>query len=162
MHWESIQSSGFPSIQPILMVARYEFPGWWASLWTRRVRLFWQIRRAGFVRWMYRWGSSSQWIYAPSNHSGRLDLFRRIESFLTTSRRLLLAGDWNALLDIDLDRIGTNSGTNNRDVKAFQEFIDKSDLVDKYRNEHPREIVLIWRIEATPLRRCVLAVSTDF
>lgn len=42
----------------------------------------------------------------------RSDLFGRIKPFLTTSRQVVLAGDWNAVFDSDINRIGERSGTN--------------------------------------------------
>lgn len=53
-------------------------------------------------------------------------------------------GDWNAVLDSDLDRSGARSGTYKPDVKPFRDFIDRSNLVDKFINEHPREAVWTW------------------
>lgn len=43
----------------------------------------------------------------------------------------------NVNLESDLDQIGERSGTNNLDIKPFRDFIDKFDIVDKYRNEYP-------------------------
>lgn len=61
--------------------------------------------------------------------------------FLTTSRTLVIASDWNGVLDPGIDRIGARSGTKIRDVKTLQDFIDKFGLLDKYRNKHIREAV---------------------
>lgn len=55
-----------------------------------------------------------------------------------TSHAVVLAGDGNAVLDPDIDHIGERSGTNNPDVKLFQDFIDG---FDKYQNEHSCQIV---------------------
>lgn len=44
-------------------------------------------------------------VYVPNGHFEWPD-FQWIEPFLTSSRRLLLEGDWNAALDLDIDRIG--------------------------------------------------------
>lgn len=48
----------------------------------------------------WQWGAACQWV--------------------------VLARDWNAILDPDLVCIGERSGTNNLDVKLFQDFIGKS------------------------------------
>lgn len=69
------------------------------------------------------------------------NLFRWIEPFLTTLRRLVLVGDWNGVLDNDLDRTVKRSFTNNLYEKSFRDLIGKFDLVDKYRNEHPWEVM---------------------
>lgn len=46
------------------------------------------------------------WLYAPSDLAERPDLYRKVEVFLTRSRRVVLAGDWNAVLNTDIDRRG--------------------------------------------------------
>lgn len=76
-------------------------------------------------------------VYAPNNYGDRPDLLRQIEPFLTTSRRAVLAGDWNFVLESDLDRIGEKSDNKNTDVKSFRDFIGKFDHVYQYRNVHP-------------------------
>lgn len=54
-----------------------------------------------------------------------------------TSRRVILVCDWNDVLDPDIDRTWTRSGTNNLDVKLFRDFIDRLDLVDKFQIKFP-------------------------
>lgn len=56
-----------------------------------------------------------------------------------TTRRVFLEGDWNTVLDPYLDRSGVRSATYNPEVKSFRDFIDRFDLVDNFRNEHPEE-----------------------
>lgn len=46
------------------------------------------------------------WLYAPSDLAERPDLYWKIEVFLTRSRRVVLAGDWNAVLNTVIDRRG--------------------------------------------------------
>lgn len=41
-------------------------------------------------------------VYAPNDHAERLDLFRRIEPLVTTSRRIVLACDRNVVIDSDI------------------------------------------------------------
>lgn len=64
-------------------------------------------------------------VYTPNDRREWAAFFRRIDPFLKTSCRVILEGDWNAVLDPDIDRTGTRSGTNNLDVKAFRDFIDR-------------------------------------
>lgn len=58
-----------------------------------------------------------------------------------TSRRLVLASAWNALRVLDIDRTGESLGNNKTDVKAFRDFFNKFDFVDKSQNVHHREVV---------------------
>ena len=68
------------------------------------------------------------------------DFFRRIEPYVTSSRLVVLAGDWNAVLDPNLDRGGTSSGTNSLDAQYFRRFVKRLDLVDKFREKHPNKL----------------------
>lgn len=70
-------------------------------------------------------------LITSSGNSGRTIL----------SLRVILVGNWNAVLGPDLDRIYERSCSNKPNVKPFQDIVDKLDLVDKNRNEHPRGVV---------------------
>ena len=84
-------------------------------------------------------------VYAPNCQAERISFFQRIDPFVTSSKRVVLAGDWNAVLDPSIDREGNRGpNTNNLDVIPFRDLIDRVDLVDKFRNEHPNKIVWTW------------------
>lgn len=57
-------------------------------------------------------------------------------------RRITLASNWNTLYDLNTDQTGLRAGTNNPDTKPFGDFTGKLDLVDKFRNERSRNLVL--------------------
>lgn len=42
--------------------------------------------------------------FAPDASMDRSDIFHRIDSFVTSSRWVIIAGDWNVVLDPNLDR----------------------------------------------------------
>lgn len=42
-------------------------------------------------------------VYEPNDHVEQSDLFQQIKPFLTTSHWAVLAGEWNAILDPDLE-----------------------------------------------------------
>ena len=83
-------------------------------------------------------------VYGPNANSELPDFFRRIEPFMTSSRRLVLAGDWNAVLDPKIDRGGARRDTNNLDAKLFRNFVERFDLADKFREEHPNKVEWTW------------------
>ena len=83
-------------------------------------------------------------VYTPNDHMVRVNFFWQIDPFVASSIRVVLAGHWNASLDPDIDRGGIRLNTNYRDVVPFRGFIDRMDLVDKFRNEHPNEVVWTW------------------
>ena len=55
---------------------------------------------------------------------------------MTSSRRVILLGDWNAVLDSNLDWGNFSSATNTLDTRYFREFIERLDLVDKFRERY--------------------------
>ena len=46
------------------------------------------------------------WVYALNITAERVPFFRRLASFLDDSKRLVLMGDWNAILDYKIDKVG--------------------------------------------------------
>ena len=83
-------------------------------------------------------------VYGPNAISELPDFFRRIEPFVIPSKRVILVGDWNAVLDPDLDRGAISAGTNTLDARYFREFVERLDLVDKFRERHPNKIAWTW------------------
>ena len=53
-------------------------------------------------------------------------------------------GDWNAVLDPNLDREAITAGTNTLDARHFCDFVLSLDLVDKFRDRHPNKIAWNW------------------
>lgn len=96
-------------------------------------------------------------FYAANKHVEMFDLFRQIERFLT-SHEAVLAGEWNAGLDTNIDRIGERSVRNNTDLKQFCNCINIFELEDKYRNDHPRGV--LWREASVSVLRS--SDSTEF
>ena len=41
------------------------------------------------------------------------------------SKQVILVGDWNAVLDPNLDRVAISVGTNTLDARHFHKFVDK-------------------------------------
>lgn len=73
--------------------------------------------------------SYGRWVAMDGN---TCDLFRQIQPFLTISRRVVLAADWNAVLDPDIYRKAERSESNYPDVKRFRVFIDKFNALNKF------------------------------
>ena len=79
-------------------------------------------------------------VYGPNACSELPAFFRRIEPYVIPSKRVILVGDWNAVLDPNLDRGAISAGTNTLDARYFREFVQRLDLVDKFRERHPNKI----------------------
>ena len=45
-------------------------------------------------------------VYAPNVVAERIAFFRRLAPFLDNSKQLVLMGDWNAILDPKIDKVG--------------------------------------------------------
>ena len=63
---------------------------------------------------------------------------------MTSSSRVILVGDWNPVLDPNLDQGGSSSGTNILDAWNFCKFIERLDLVDKFRERYPNNSEWTW------------------
>ena len=83
-------------------------------------------------------------VYGPNVTSELPAFFRRIEPYVVPSKRVILVGDWNAVLDPNLDRGAISAGTNTLDARYFRDFVQRLDLVDKFRERHPNKIVWTW------------------
>ena len=63
---------------------------------------------------------------------------------MTPSKRVILVGDWNAVLDPNLDRGAISAGTNTLDSRHFRKFVKRLNLVDKFRERDPNKIAWTW------------------
>ena len=75
--------------------------------------------------------------YAPNIRGERVSFFRGLEQFLNYPGRLVAVGDWNAILDPKIDR--GCLGRDGRCEKSLIDLMERSDLVDRYRIDHPGE-----------------------
>ena len=83
-------------------------------------------------------------VYGPNVTRKLPAFFRRIEPYVVPSKRVILVGDWNAVLDPNLDRGAISTGTNTLDARYFRDFVQRLDLVDKFRERHPNKIIWTW------------------
>lgn len=118
----------------ILILGPQEYIDWWEGPWLvfadAIVRLF--VLYATIKSMTLRFIG----VFCTQKQSGAGAYFQSVESFLTTSLWVVLAVDWNADLDSDVDCSGQRLETNKSFVKPFRHFIDRSNLVDKFRNEY--------------------------
>ena len=83
-------------------------------------------------------------VYGPNITSELPTFFRRIEPYVVPSKRVILVGDWNAVLDPNLDRGAITAGTNTLDARYFHDFVQRLDLVGKFRERHPNKLAWTW------------------
>ena len=88
-------------------------------------------------------------IHAPSIAAERRVFFRRLGSFLDDSKRTVLVGDWNAVLDPKTDRAGRGASSLGRCENSLSDLLTEFDLVVRFRLDHPGREMWTW-IGGTP------------
>ena len=83
-------------------------------------------------------------VYGPNVPVSSLPCFQRIEPYVVPSKQVILVGDWNAVLDPNLDREAISVGTNTLDARHFRDFVQRLDLVDKFHERYPNKIAWTW------------------
>ena len=83
-------------------------------------------------------------VYGPNVSSELPAFFRCIGLYVIPSKWVNLVGDWNGVLDPNLDRGATSVSTNTLDVRYFREFVEQFDLVYKFRKRHPNKLAWTW------------------
>ena len=83
-------------------------------------------------------------VHAPGTAAERRPFFRRLGSFLDASKRTVLVGDWNAILDPNIDRAGRGASGSGRCDSSLVNFLAELDLIDRYRLDHPEKEMWTW------------------
>ena len=83
-------------------------------------------------------------VYAPNTPGERVSFFRELGPYLTFSERLVLVGDWNAILDPKLDKGGRGASGKERCERSLIDMMARNDLIDRYRLDHPGEEMWTW------------------
>ena len=88
-------------------------------------------------------------IYVPNTAVERVSFFRRLAPFLDDSKRLVLIGDWNAILDPKIDKVGRGASRLGRCESSLIDLMARHDLVDRFRLDHPRREMWTW-LDSSP------------
>ena len=83
-------------------------------------------------------------VYGPNATSELPAFFWCIELYVIPSKRVILVGDWNAVLDPNLERGAISAGTNTLDARHFRKFVEQFDLIDKFHERHPNKNAWTW------------------
>ena len=86
-------------------------------------------------------------IYAPNNDSPEFfnNLFLKIEN--SDTKNLVIVGDWNLVMNFDLDTLNYKIQNNTNAIKTVLKFMDKLDLTDIWRTNHETNLEYTWRQE---------------
>ena len=83
-------------------------------------------------------------VHVPNSAAERRSFLRRLGLFLYASRRTVLVGDLNAILDPNIDRAGRGASSWARCDSGLSDFLTEFDLVDRYRLDHPGREMWTW------------------
>ena len=71
-------------------------------------------------------------VYAPNITVERVSFFRQLAPFLGDSKRLVLMGDWNAILDPKIDKVGRGASGLGRCECSLVGLMTCHDLVNRF------------------------------
>ena len=71
-------------------------------------------------------------VYASNIAAERVSSFRRLEPFLDDTKRLVLMGDWNAILDPKIDKVGKGANRLGRCESSLVGFMTRHGLIDSF------------------------------
>ena len=83
-------------------------------------------------------------VYAPSCIGERRSLFRRLGPFLDDPKQLVLVGDWNAILDPNIDKGRRGANGSGRCESCLIDMLAEFDWVDRFRLDHPGREMWTW------------------
>ena len=75
-------------------------------------------------------------VYASNIAAERVSFFRQLAPILDDTKRLVLMGDWNAILDPKIDKVGQGANRLGRCESSLVGFVTRHGLVDKFRLDH--------------------------
>ena len=88
-------------------------------------------------------------VYAPNIVAERVSFFRRLAPFLDDTKRLVLIGDWNAILDPKIDKVGRGTRRMGRCDSSLVDLMTRHNLVDRFRLDHPGREMWTW-LDSSP------------
>ena len=83
-------------------------------------------------------------FYALNTIVERVSFFRRLAPFLDDSKRLVLMGDWNAILDPKIGKVRRGASRLGRSESSLINLMAPQDLVDRFRLDHPGKEMWTW------------------
>ena len=88
-------------------------------------------------------------VYAPNIAVERISFFRRLTPFLDDTKRLVLMGDWNAILDPKIDKVRQGASRLGRCESSLAGLMTRHDLVDRFRLDHSGREMWTW-LDSSP------------
>ena len=89
-------------------------------------------------------------VYAPNIAVERVSFSCRLAPFLDDTKQLVLMGDWNAIHDPKIDKVGRGASRLGRCGSSLAGLMTCHDLVDRFRLDHPWREMWTW-LDSSPL-----------
>ena len=83
-------------------------------------------------------------VHASNIAEESVSFFRRLAPFQDDTKRLVLMGDWNAILDPKIDKVGRGASRAGRCESSLVGFVTSHGLVDRFRLDHPGREMWTW------------------
>lgn len=83
-------------------------------------------------------------IYAPNSNTERKDFFNNLWQYKTGGVNLLVAGNFNCVPDLHMDKLGGNPSTGDTGLTELHSFTYTHDLIDVWRLTHPHDKIFTW------------------
>ncbi|KAJ8358363.1 hypothetical protein AAFF_G00013200 [Aldrovandia affinis] len=84
-------------------------------------------------------------VYAPAQGGRRLEVIRELPGCLSTSRSLILGGDFNICLDVGRGGARAGEGGVDYSARALERVVGDFRLLDTFRKVHPGDAGYTWR-----------------
>ena len=88
-------------------------------------------------------------VYAPNIVAERVSFFCQLAPFLDDTKRLVLMGDWNAILDPKIDKVRWGASRLGRCESSLVGLMTHHDLVDRFHLAHPGREMWTW-LDSSP------------
>ena len=88
-------------------------------------------------------------VYVPNIVVERVSFFRRLAQFPDDTKRLVLMGDLNAILDPKIDKVGRGANRLGRCESSLAGLMTLHDLVDRFRLDYPGREMWTW-LDSSP------------
>ena len=82
--------------------------------------------------------------YFPTESSERLEFLSIFSQYLSGAKNLILGGDFNFIMDLNLDKIGGNLSKGTTGSKTFKVLAEKFSLIDSFRHLYPKRKAVTW------------------
>ena len=88
-------------------------------------------------------------VYASNIAAERVSFFRRLAPFLDDTKRLVFMGDWNAIIDPKIYKVGRGVSRRGKCESSLVGFMTRHDLVDRFRLDNPGREMWTW-LDSSP------------